>query len=125
MNSFIPILFTDLFHIVKILSFKTHLNFHTRETVGGTIDLMCNRGNCMQKFSKFSHLQAHINLHDNILEKCELCPWRGNTSGVNIKLHYDRHLGIKEHVCDICGKKFTQKSNRRIHFEQMHERKLT
>ena len=53
----------------SILSYQKHLNSHKSESVGGTLEFMCDREGCGKKFRRRGELVRHLNLHDNNLEK--------------------------------------------------------
>ena len=105
------------------MSYQKHLNSHKSESVGGTLEFMCDREGCGKKFRRRGELVRHLNLHDNNLEKCFFCPWgvaRGQTNA--IATHLNQHLGQANFECTICQKRFYRKISLKDHFESYHEK---
>ena len=96
---------------------------HKRKSVGGSIEFMCDRGDCGKTFERRSALRKHVNLHDNNLQKCYFCP-QAVAVGENhsITTHLNQHLNNFTHKCDICGKQFFRKTLLKNHFEVYHEK---
>ena len=102
---------------------KKHVAAHLRPTTG-SLEFTCKEPACGKQFKNINILRRHELMHDNDLVDCFFCPWRGNPyMKVLIESHFNLHAGQKKHSCDICGVKFTLKSNLRQHFEHKHERK--
>ena len=89
---------------------QIHVKSHERKSVGGTIEIMCDRGNCGKTFRRQSELIDHLNLHDNFLQKCYFCPWGAPPGQTNsIKTHLNQHIGQANMKCSYCDKKFFSK----------------
>lgn len=98
-----------------------HMNAHERGNTGGSVEFMCDRRNCGKIFHRQSHLQRHLNLHDNIVERCYFCPWVSPVLEKMI-IHLDQHLNTPKFTCDMCGEQFFRNSVLKDHFERHHER---
>ena len=83
---------------------------------------MCDRGNCGKTFRRQSELIDHLNLHDNILQKCYFCPW-GAPPGqsYSVKTHLNQHVGVPGFKCAYCEKSFFRKKLLEDHTEIKHE----
>ena len=90
---------------------------------GGTIDFMCDRGDCGKTFVSRNHLKNHVDLHDNNLKKCYFCLWRA-PPGESLKFstHLDQHFDNPRFKCSACGKLFFRKIDLNDHFEAIHEK---
>ena len=107
-----------------MLSLQKHLRSHIIKSSGGSVEFMCDRGDCSKTFEKHYHLVRHLKMHDNSYESCFFCPWRGNSlNDHQTGHHYNRHLGIKNYICEICGSKLTKRSYLRLHYEKVHGQK--
>ena len=72
----------------KFLSYQKHILSHGRKSTCGSIDYMCDRGDCGKRFESNYALQHHIDMHDNNLEGCFFCSWRG----IVRDFYYERFL---------------------------------
>ena len=101
---------------------QIHVKSHERKSVGGTIEIMCDRGNCGKTFRRQSELIDHLNLHDNFLQKCYFCPWGAPPGQTNsIKTHLNQHIGQANMKCSYCNKRFFRKKHLDAHIEVRHE----
>ena len=101
---------------------QIHVKSHERKSVGGTIEIMCDRGNCGKTFRRQSELIDHLNLHDNFLQKCYFCPWGAPPGQTNsIKTHLTQHIGQANMKCSYCDKRFFRKKHLDAHIEVRHE----
>ena len=76
------------------------------------------------RFTRLHLLEQHLRLHDNDLDPCFFCPWRGLKSQTSFyEAHLSHHLGIKGPLkCSFCEKRYFQKTPLVLHEETMHER---
>jgi KRAB domain-containing zinc finger protein len=108
--------------------FKYHLSFHRRG-----IDLTCPI--CNKRFHTSFHLKRHEARHANAIVsvdktdgkpfmclKCGKLFSRSATLRMHEKAH---HLGIREHACTACDKRFTQKVNLTRHIQRIHSNSTT
>ena len=96
---------------------------HKRKSVGGSVEFMCERGNCGKTFCSNSDLLKHHNLHDNILDKCPFCPWGSPVGQTHlISIHLNQHLNLTNFECSVCKKRFFRKVSLDDHFEIYHEK---
>ena len=106
-----------------ILSYQNHLRFHSTKSSGGSVEFMCDRGDCGKSFKKPFPLVRHLKIHDNLYENCYFCPWRGNPFDSEwISSHLNQHLGQALFECSHCDKKFYRKDLLSKHFEVIHEK---
>ena len=92
---------------------------HKRKSVGGSLEYLCERGDCKKTFRHSGELRIHLNLHDNIVTKCFFCPWV--TADRKIHHHLDHHFKTPRYKCTKCDAAFYQKNNLDFHFEITHE----
>ena len=92
---------------------------HKRKSVGGSLEYLCERGDCKKTFRHSGELRIHLNLHDNIVTKCFFCPWV--TADRKIHQHLDHHFKTPRYKCIKCDAAFYQKNNLDFHFEITHE----
>lgn len=94
---------------------KTHMRTHT-----GDYRYMCTE--CPARFLFKSNLNSHMLKHKEPQHKCEACK-RAFHSKLMLQRHYDAdHLGIKNHVCNICGKAFGYRNAMMKHQRHVHKR---
>ena len=101
-------------------AFKKHLQSHNRKSVGGTLENMCDRGNCGKTFRFESELRMHLRLHDNAVTKCSFCPWK-TSNPTYLQQHIDHHFKTPKFNCSKCDRSFYIKNNLDHHFETTHE----
>lgn len=96
------------------LSSNNILESHYRAIHLGEKRFQCNY--CDRLFSFRQDLKVHINRHEGIRPySCKLCPKSFYLSS-NLKEHMESiHLNAKRHVCSICNKAFNRKGNLKLH----------
>ena len=96
---------------------------HKRKSSGGSVEFMCDRGNCGKTFERQTALQKHLNIHDNNIVKCYFCPWISAVGqNVEISTHLNQHFNRAIFICDVCGTKFFRNAMLKNHFERHHEK---
>ncbi|XP_026729201.1 zinc finger protein 454-like [Trichoplusia ni] len=94
---------------------KTHMHVHT-----GDYRFMCTE--CPARFLTKSNLNKHSLKHKEPLFKCDTCQ-RGFHSKLNLERHFEAdHLGIKNHICHVCGKAFGYRKAMMRHQLDVHKR---
>lgn len=94
---------------------KTHLRTHT-----GDYRYMCTE--CPARFLFKSNLNSHMLKHKEPQFKCESCKRAFHTK-LMLQRHFEAdHLGIKNHVCNICGKAFGYRNAMMKHQRHVHKR---
>ncbi|XP_045780799.1 zinc finger protein 234-like [Maniola jurtina] len=95
---------------------KNHMRTHT-----GDYRYMCTE--CPARFLFKSNLNRHnLIRHSTPQHKCDSCKKVFHTKLI-LKSHYDaQHLGLKNHVCDICGKAFGYRNAMMKHQRHVHKR---
>lgn len=94
---------------------KTHMRTHT-----GDYRYMCTE--CPARFLFKSNLNSHMLKHKEPQFKCEACR-RAFHSKLMLQRHYEAdHLGIKNHVCNTCGKAFGYRNAMMKHQRHVHKR---
>ncbi|XP_063541879.1 zinc finger protein 616-like [Cydia strobilella] len=99
---------------------KTHMQTHTRDYQHRCME-------CPARFLTKSNLNKHVQRHKGPVDfKCENCK-KGFYSKPELERHYEAdHLGVKNHVCNICGKAFGYRNAMMSHQLRVHKReKLT
>ena len=108
---------------VHLSSHQIHLAAHKKECVGGSIEFMCDRGDCGKTFRFILGLQIHLEIHDNHLKKCYFCPWTAPFSEKRQhKVHLNQHISKPDFKCSMCDKAFFRKQNLDEHMEINHEK---
>ena len=108
------------FQAYSTFCLKKHLLAHVTENRGKNLIVTCPRQKCGMKFRYNSHLQHHLNVHDNNLIKCSFCPWAG-AKFENYLLHTNTHFKIKPYKCSKCDACFYRPWQLEGHFEMRHE----
>lgn len=95
---------------------KTHMRTHT-----GDYRYMCTK--CPARFLFKSNLNSHVlNKHKEREHKCDACKRAFHTK-LALQRHFDvDHLGIKTHVCNICGNTFGYRNAMMKHQRRVHKR---
>ncbi|XP_075986556.1 uncharacterized protein LOC142983515 [Anticarsia gemmatalis] len=94
---------------------KTHMRTHT-----GDYRYMCTE--CPARFLFKSNLNSHMHKHKDPQFKCQACN-KGFHSRLMLKRHFEAdHLGIKNHVCNLCGKAFGYRNAMMKHQRHVHKR---
>lgn len=95
---------------------KNHMRTHT-----GDYRYMCTE--CPARFLFKSNLNRHILIrHSEPEHKCDSCRKAFHTK-LMLKSHYDaQHLGLKNHVCNLCGKAFGYRNAMMKHQRHVHKR---
>ncbi|XP_059045479.1 zinc finger protein 37 homolog [Achroia grisella] len=94
---------------------KTHMRTHT-----GDYRYMCTE--CPARFLFKSNLNSHMLKHKEPQYKCDACK-RGFHTKLMLQRHFEAdHLGIKNHVCNMCGKAFGYRNAMMKHQRHVHKR---
>lgn len=94
---------------------KTHMRTHT-----GDYRYMCTE--CPARFLFKSNLNSHMLKHKKPHLKCCACK-RAFRTELLLQMHFKcHHLGIKEHVCNLCGKAFGNRNAVMKHQRSVHKR---
>ena len=105
------------------MSYQKHLRSHSTKSSGGSVEFMCDRGDCGKTFPNHHHLLRHLRMHENLYESCYFCPWRGNPFNSHLNsIHLNQHLGQTLFECSHCDQKFYRKHLLALHFESYHEK---
>lgn len=94
---------------------KIHMRTHT-----GDYRYMCTE--CPARFLTKSNLNKHALKHKEPMFKCDVCK-RGFHSKLILERHFEAdHLGIKNHICNVCGKAFGYRKAMMRHQLDVHKR---
>lgn len=94
---------------------NTHMCTHT-----GDYRYMCSE--CPARFLTKSNLNKHTFRHKEPMFKCDTCK-RAFHSKLILERHFEaEHLGIKNHVCNQCGKAFGYRKAMMRHQLDVHKR---
>lgn len=95
---------------------KSHMKTHTRE-----YRYMCTE--CPARFLFKGNLNSHVLLkHKEPQHKCNNCDKAFHTK-LKLQRHHEvEHLGMKSHVCNICGRTFGYRNAMMKHQRRVHKR---
>lgn len=94
---------------------KNHMRTHS-----GDFRYMCTE--CPARFLYKSNLNSHMRRHKEPEFKCDTCK-RGFHTKISLERHVEAdHLGIKNHVCQLCGKAFGYRNGMMKHQRHVHKR---
>ncbi|XP_023937319.2 zinc finger protein 652-A-like [Bicyclus anynana] len=95
---------------------KNHMRTHTSD-----YRYMCTE--CPARFLFKSNLNRHVLIrHREPQHKCDSCKKIFHTK-LMLRSHFDaQHLGLKNHVCNICGKAFGYRNAMMKHQRHVHKR---
>lgn len=94
---------------------KNHMRTHT-----GDYRYMCTE--CPARFLFKSNLNSHMLKHKEPQFKCDACKRAFHTK-LKLQRHFEAdHLGIRNHICSICGKTFGYRNAMLKHQRHVHKR---
>ncbi|KAI5645613.1 zinc-finger associated domain (zf-AD) domain-containing protein [Phthorimaea operculella] len=94
---------------------KNHMRTHS-----GDYRYMCTE--CPARFLFKSNLNSHMLKHKEPQFKCDTCERAFHTK-LMLQRHFEAdHLGIKNHVCSVCGKAFGYRNAMMKHQRHVHKR---
>ncbi|XP_053964380.1 uncharacterized protein LOC128867297 [Anastrepha ludens] len=93
--------------------FKRHLEIHPK----GDCPYVCE--DCGNLFKTVALRAAHRKRHQEPAFQCELCPKKFYFA-YHFQQHMNGHRGIKNYVCEWCGKMFTHQKIFKEHVQYVH-----
>lgn len=96
------------------LILQTHLKIHSSER-----NYICPM--CGKSFKSSAQLGRHRKTHspDKFRYSCEICG-KKLVEKYALLQHQKIHQGIKDHICEHCGKSFSQQINLKEHIQAIH-----
>ena len=95
-------------------------NFHSKHRVYSGNQFQCPIIDCRSAFTKKTHLEEHIRLHENNLFLCVFCPFK-TAQAKELSSHYRRHYRIFDYKCNLCEKLFVRAHELHSHRENFHQ----
>jgi hypothetical protein len=108
------------------LKFQTsvELNAHLESCLEKSKNFKCEACDLFTWHSHISLRKHYAEVHRNIRDFCDVCGMLVKSASY-LPLHKKTvHGGVKEHICDECGKRFTTKYGLRTHIMGVHKRNL-
>ena len=104
---------------------QLHMCAHNNPREGARGQFICKHSyrGCPKRFTKLYYLKNHHDMHDNVLYRCQFCPWTGVASErINITRHFNAHYRIRDFPCSLCDASFYTKPERDRHEEHVHRK---
>ena len=98
---------------------KTRKRSKSTSDVGKMRPFMCEFEGCAKRYTKSSHLKAHIRTHTGERPfgcSWEGCEWRFARSD-ELTRHFRKHTGARPYGCDSCGRRFARSDHLAAHLK--------